>query len=357
MKDEMNCPRVTVLMPAYNAARYVGEAIQSVLDQSYSDWELLIVNDGSTDNTAEIIESYADPRIRVLNNPQNLRLIKTLNRGLKEARGEYVARLDADDRAAPERLRLQMSFFESHPDLVMIGGCSNIIDEHGVVQSSVERRHCTQPGSLQWEAVFCNPFRHSAVTFRKDAVLAAGGYPEWAKDLEDSALWSKLMLQHDCANLKEILCDYRVHSESIVSQAKQAAADVLEEPRRGIASAVYYESAMNCGVPEPLAREWSRHWTNVRLPVPGEQVDVSAIRIALLNILPYQPKSSESCSESSLISAWACFQLLQIAFRQRDFKNIFAITVGALRHCPCSLFQKLVVSIRRKLQRREFVKS
>ena len=91
-------------MPAYNAGKYIGEAIQSVIDQTYSDWELLVVNDGSTDNTVEVVESFSDSRIRLLHNPENLRLIKTLNRGLEEALGEYIARLDSDDLATPQEL-------------------------------------------------------------------------------------------------------------------------------------------------------------------------------------------------------------------------------------------------------------
>ena len=165
-------------MPAYNAGKYIGEAIQSVIDQTYTDWELLIVNDGSTDKTVEVIQRFKDSRIRLLTNPKNLRLIKTLNRGLEDARGEFVARLDADDRAAPNRLKLQVDAFKCNADLALVGGRSHVIDENGNLKKDGANEY--QPESaitIRWACVFYNPFRHSAVMFKRSVVWdELGGY-------------------------------------------------------------------------------------------------------------------------------------------------------------------------------------
>src|SRR3989344_5781814 len=121
--------KISVLMPAYNARKYIGEAIESILNQTFKDFEFIIINDCSTDKTKKIIEEYAnkDARIKLINNATNLGLTKSLNIGLKEARGEYVARLDADDVALPERLEKQYEFMEKNKETTLVGAWAEII--------------------------------------------------------------------------------------------------------------------------------------------------------------------------------------------------------------------------------------
>ena len=258
-------PRVTVLMPAYNAGKYIGEAIQSVIDQTYSDWELLVVNDGSTDNTVEVVESFSDSRIRLLHNPENLRLIKTLNRGLEEALGEYIARLDSDDLATPDRLVLQAEALDADPELAILGGRSNVINENGeLVRSGRDSFLPASEEGIQFASMFYNPFRHSAVMFRRDIVRAHGGYPEVMQNVEDFGLWCELIKQHKAINLNTTLCDYRVHNESVMKMAKKESKLTKVEPRLALTAPVYFENAMRILKDESVAKLWAENWPKVR---------------------------------------------------------------------------------------------
>ncbi len=134
----MDHPKVTVLLPVYNGARFLRQAIDSVLSQTWKDFELLVVNDGSTDGTAAILESYSDPRIRILSNVQNIGLTLSLNKGLQSARGEYIARIDADDIALPIRLEKQVSYLDQHPEVGLVATGVKVIDERGHVTGSYQ---------------------------------------------------------------------------------------------------------------------------------------------------------------------------------------------------------------------------
>src|SRR3989344_8977423 len=121
MTSTSNTPPITVLLSVYNDSRFLKSAIESILNQTFSDFEFLVINDASTDNTAEIINSFSDPRLKTITNSHNLGLTKSLNIGLKEAQGKYIARLDADDISLPDRLKIQHDFMESHPDIALSG--------------------------------------------------------------------------------------------------------------------------------------------------------------------------------------------------------------------------------------------
>src|SRR5690606_5635129 len=119
---------VTVLMPAFNPGKYLPEAIESILSQTYSDFEFLIINDGSTDDTLEVIKSYKDSRIRLISR-ENKGLINTLNEGIDAASGQLIARMDADDICLSTRLEKQVKFFDEHPDHVLVGAEANVVDK------------------------------------------------------------------------------------------------------------------------------------------------------------------------------------------------------------------------------------
>ncbi len=211
----MNSPKITVLMSAYNAEKYLAEAIESVLNQTFKDFEFIIINDCSTDKTGEIIKGYAtmDQRIRVINNTTNLGLTKSLNIGLKEARGEYVARLDADDVALPERLGRQYLFMENHPELTLVGSWAEIIDEQG--QNKGYLRGETKEYLLKFKMLFSNQLVHSTIFFRRSEVLDSGGYNEAYVYVQDYELYSRLLKKYRLINLPEILAKYRAHGEAI----------------------------------------------------------------------------------------------------------------------------------------------
>ena len=349
-------PTVTVLMPAYNAGKFIGESIRSVLAQSYSHWELLIVNDGSSDNTVDVVKSFNDPRIRLVENPQNMGLIKTLNRGLAEAQGEWIARLDADDLASPDRIALQMDAFEHNADLALLGGRSHIIDENGGVKKNGAAEYQPEsPIAVRWACVFFKPFRHSAVMFKRSVVWdEIGGYPEDAKDIEDYALWSKVVAKYDAANLPEVLCEYRVHSDSILANARAQNA-VMQDPRRLCAEPYFRASAEAAGVPLSAAIQWGQLWPNIRFNQVGSRRELEEIHGALGAILSFEPVGNESRCEARAVSAAAYYKLYRVVRAQSGLHLRLHVLIRGLQFCGSSLLQLFAASTFRRLRRKFLV--
>jgi glycosyltransferase involved in cell wall biosynthesis len=133
-------PKVTVFIPVYNREKYVGDAIESILAQTFSDFEILLVDDGSTDHSVDLIRSYTDPRIRLACNEENLGIPKTRNKGVELARGQYMAMLDSDDRAYPHRLEKQVAFLDNHPDYAQVGSWCRMMDAQGHPLKRIKRQ-------------------------------------------------------------------------------------------------------------------------------------------------------------------------------------------------------------------------
>jgi len=212
----MDNPAVSVIMPAFNAERFIDEAIRSILSQTFRDFEFLIIDDGSSDRTPAILAEYArkDPRIRVLRNEQNAGIVVSLNRGLAEARGRYVARQDADDTSFPNRIERQVAFLDEHPGVVAVTSEVLEIDAEGRTLRASRRRG--DAVSVAWRLLFHNYFYpHSAVTFRLAPVRELGGYREAFRHCEDYDLWTRLAEVGDLVILPDTLLRYRVHSQSV----------------------------------------------------------------------------------------------------------------------------------------------
>jgi glycosyltransferase involved in cell wall biosynthesis len=206
-------PQVTVLMPAYNAGKYIAEAIASVLDQTFANFELLIVNDGSTDNTAAIIESYNDPRI-VLISQDNKGIAAALNTGLKHARAPYIARFDADDICHPQRLEKQLNFLNDNPNYILVGSDADYILENGDPLFYFDCIAHTHQQIINKLYFYC-PFLHPTVMYRKDCICKAGGYPTDAHNFEDYLLWTSIANLGMLHNIPEALIKYRLNSSSV----------------------------------------------------------------------------------------------------------------------------------------------
>ncbi len=211
-------PAVTVLMPAYNAGRYIGEAVRSVLGQTFADFEFLIINDGSTDDTAAILASETDPRIRVISRP-NTGLITSLNEGLAAARAPLIARMDADDVCLPQRLAVQHAFMNAHPAHVLIGSDVIYTDREG---RDILRINAGGYSDADLRARFYDrcPFFHPSVMFRREAVRVAGGYPAGALLFEDWLLWKSVMELGTAEVLPEVLVRMRLNPESVTIDEK-----------------------------------------------------------------------------------------------------------------------------------------
>jgi len=184
----MSSPAVTVLIPAYNAAQYIGESVHSVLSQTLEDFEIVVVDDGSADQTRDILSCIRDARLRVIFNEKNLGIVRSLNKGFAAARGQYVARLDADDYSTPDRLLAQKAFLDKHQSVVMVGsgGWSLTSGKINALRIAPE----ADPAVLRWLLHILNPIGHSSMMFRRDVVLAMNEYLredfEYAEDFEFS---------------------------------------------------------------------------------------------------------------------------------------------------------------------------
>lgn len=217
-------PSVSVVMPAYNAERYLPEAIDSILTQTYTDFELIIINDGSTDSTKEIINSYSDPRIVYIENEQNSGICVTLNKGIDAARGRYIARMDSDDIALPERLRTQVQYMDANPHIGALGSDIEIFGE-GIKPYIFHQLH--SPEECAAGLIFNSCFAHPSVIIRK-SVLDRNNlrYKDEFRGLEDYELWWQIAKYSKLNNLKTPLLRYRHHkgqeTQNITPKVKAA---------------------------------------------------------------------------------------------------------------------------------------
>lgn len=207
--------RITVLMAVRDGERYLHEALMSLLGQTFQDFELLVVDDGSRDRSREIVLSFGDPRIRLLVQAENLGLATSLNRGLREARYELVARQDADDVSEPSRLERQVAWMEAHPGAALVGSAYTKMAAQG--ESLGERRLPADPVLIRWFLLFFCPFVHSAVMLRKPLAEEVGLYDERLRYAMDYDLWLRLADRYEVANLEEPLVRWRVHPSSMTS--------------------------------------------------------------------------------------------------------------------------------------------
>jgi glycosyltransferase involved in cell wall biosynthesis len=213
-----NNPKITVLMPAYNAEKYIGEAITSVLRQSFPDFELLIINDGSTDRTAHIISSFHDSRIVVVNQ-DNRGISAALNTGLKHARAAYIARFDADDVCYPDRLKIQYEFMVAYPEYTILGSAADYMDVEGnFIFTHHPAGHLNE--EIQRLKYTVCPFIHSSVFYKKEVIMKNGGYNEHAYTYEDHFLWVNILRAEKACNLSQALIKVRLNPESVTIDEK-----------------------------------------------------------------------------------------------------------------------------------------
>ena len=183
-------PKISVIMTAYNKENYIKEAIESILNQTFKDFEFLIINDASTDNSKEIILSYKDPRIRYFENKKNMGVARTLNRGLRLAKGKYIARMDADDFSLPNRFILQYERLKRDRNLVIIFSDFDWVNEKGNYNSTY--RLASSPEEIFYELQFRNCLGHPTVIFNKKIIVNEfGGYDE-KYEAEDNDLWLRV---------------------------------------------------------------------------------------------------------------------------------------------------------------------
>jgi glycosyltransferase involved in cell wall biosynthesis len=271
-------PFFSVLLPAFNAKAHIGAAIRDTLAQTFRDFELLVVDDGSTDGTSECVAKFSDPRLRLIRLPSNQGLVAALNAGLHEARGKWIARQDADDRSRRDRLEKQARLISENPDTVLVYSQARLIDARGLWRGRL--RPPLEDSGLRWDFCFRNPIPHTSAVFPLHLVREdLGGYRN-CKACEDYDLWSRLLRHGKAVGSPETLVSYRNHAASIMGQEHAVQAERKNSALREI-------MAKNL-------REW--------LAASVEEVDLVAL--AWLD-----PKNALWENYFAVTNRWACGQL------------------------------------------------
>lgn len=220
---------ISVVMSVYNGEKYLREAIESILNQTYMDFEFIIIDDCSTDHTWQIITSYTDSRIKAIQNKQNMKLPSSLNIGLGMARGDYIARMDADDIALPDRFEKQIKYLEKYTDVAVIGGSFQIINEFGE-DICIKKALCDE--LLEKYYFMPSPIAHPTAMLRKSMTVDKGFfYDEKYTSAQDYDLWMRIAQKYKINNIPDVVLKYRVHTNSISKkrsdEQKNNAANIL----------------------------------------------------------------------------------------------------------------------------------
>jgi glycosyltransferase involved in cell wall biosynthesis len=251
-------PAVTVLMPLYNGESYLREAIESILGQTFNEFELLVLDDGSTDAGPRIVKGYRDPRIRLLSNDANMGIAATLNRGISLANGRYIARMDCDDVSLPDRLRRQFDFMEGHP---AVGVCGSRVRRIGAKRGLWKVK--AGDAAIKSRLLFENAMAHPSVMIRKSVLDGHNlRYDPLLRCSQDYAFWVEIARHSRLANLEQVLILYRVHATQI-SEAKKA-------EQRSAADRVRALQLKSFGI-EPSSEELALHGNIASYGLAGDR--------------------------------------------------------------------------------------
>lgn len=213
-------PEITVIMPAYNSEKYIKEAIESICAQTFTDWNMLVINEcGSDDHTRSIVESYEkkDARIQLIQNETKLGLADSLNRGMKLAEGKYIARMDADDLAHPDRFQKQWKYLEKHPDVIVLGTAQH----HFGPNTDWVHRPATTTEQCRANLLFMCDMCHSTVMLRKQVFIENALFYDSTYFAEDYELWMRALKYGKITNLPDVLGEYRWGEENITKVKKK----------------------------------------------------------------------------------------------------------------------------------------
>ena len=260
-------------MSVYNGARFLREAIASVLGQTFSGFEFIVIDDGSTDETPRILGGYADPRIRVLKNERNRGLAASLNRALEVCSGELIARQDADDVSELTRLQRQVEFLNSHPEISLLGCAATRIDERGRFLGIMDRptRHEDIRGFAE---DMSNPFVHGSVMFRRRCIQVVGEYDTRFRLTQDYDLWLRMLRSFRAGNLAEPLYRFRFLTDS-AGKRQRVAQLAYAQLARDLAAARRRGENLSA---EPLRTQFERHFASIAMGDFPKELVASAHR-------------------------------------------------------------------------------
>lgn len=212
---------VSVVIPTYNGAMYLRSSLLSILRQTHRELEIIVVNDGSTDETEEILASFSDPRIRVIRNSKNLGIVRSLNTGVNLASGDFIARMDSDDIAHPRRIEYQIRHFKMKPHLGVLGTCFEFLEHNTLVEFPKSHNH------IKSRLFYFNSIGHPTAMINRRVVGSDFVYSDGFKHAEDYELWARLSHQYYLENLPDNLLKYRIHSDQISSSFKKSQDEVV----------------------------------------------------------------------------------------------------------------------------------
>jgi len=324
-------PKVSLVMSVYDGEEHLNEAIESILHQTFTDFEFIIVDDGSTDSTWKILTTYHDPRITLVRNQENQGLARSLNRGLEISRGEYIARQDADDVSLPERLARQVSFLEEHADVGVLGSAVQIIDGSG--NPSETWRFPSEHGALKWRLCFGNPIMHSTVMMRREVVNGVNGYDAEMEVATDYDLWRRLSSVTRLANLQDVLLCLRRHEGSITTRRfPEQRNNSIKISRLAMAGILSEDVALDV-----VQLLWSQEFrsANEILQVAGVIHRLCEATIADRSLLP---------TESKMIRRDAANRLFRLARPRMQDARVWQVLGLACRLDP-SLVARVAMSI------------
>ena len=312
-------PKVSVVMPAYNAEKYIGEAIDSILDQTFTDFEFIIINDGSTDRTREIVLEYNDPRIVLLENEKNSGIVVSLNKGLNIARGEYIARMDSDDIAVPERLQIQVKYMDRHPKIGVLGSG---IKKFGDEINNEKKVFSQNPKKLKAELLFATCIAHPTVVMRKavlDAFLIQ--YEIEYSGAEDFLMWWRLSQKTQIATLPDILLNYRIHKSQITHDKGEKHKRLMDRVLIQRFSDMHYQPSLEGH--KALLQYCVGEYNRFSLDTLKNLIDI------LSDILKWNTKSSffDGKSLQEVCSLAVLFSMRQSAFNTADEKKAYKYAV------------------------------
>lgn len=309
MSQRIHKPRVSVVIPVHNRARYVGTAIESILAQTFTDFELIVIDDGSSDNSLEVVESYTDPRLRLVPNESNLGIPATRNRGLDLSRGEYMAILDSDDWAYPQRLAKQVAFLDAHPEYAVVGAWARWMDDEGRTLKKIKRRP-VNADEVAAMLIFQSCLQQPSI-MGHTKILRDYKYDEAFDLSSDFELWVRLTEQYKVTNIAEPLVRCRFHDQ----RTTRAKAERVTDRQQAIYR--YQIGALN--IPHNQM-DIERHQQLPRLKKLGMQVDAHYLEWAEEWLLQLNSANNQIQRYPrvafSRVLGWGWAQVCQRAFIQ-----------------------------------------
>lgn len=228
-------PKISVVMPVYNGAKYIREAIDSILNQTFTDFEFIIVNDCSTDRTEDIIKSYTDERIRYIKNEKNMGVAASLNNGFDIAEGEYIARMDADDISLPQRFEKQLEFMEANKDIAVCGCEVELFGDAEKTDTYTVFGKANMKINLLFSSCLCHP----AVVLRRSVIEKEHyRYNDYFDKLEDYELWTRIFLKYDINNVHGTYFKYRIHGKQVTQNYSEKHRIKATEIRKNLFTAL-----------------------------------------------------------------------------------------------------------------------